>query len=156
MMNKELKCRICGNEEQNRSVIATEKLMGFGDEFRYFECSRCRCLQIKDIPEDLARYYPHEYYSYQQPSFERKLNPLLYFLKKSLARYYIEEFNVTGWILSFFFDHPFPWLKSYVVNSTTKILDVGRSSGRKLLSMQRRGFKNLTCTDTHKIEDIVS
>lgn len=154
-MNKELKCKICGNEEQNQFVTATEKLMGFGDKFLYFECSRCRCLQIAQIPGDLAKYYPHEYYSYQQPSFERKLNPVLYFLKKSLARYYIEEFNVTGWILSFFLEHPFPWLKSYMVNSNTKILDVGCGSGRKLLSMQRSGFKNLAGIDPYNNEDIV-
>jgi SAM-dependent methyltransferase len=154
-MSEVLKCRICGNEDQNQSIIATEKLMGFGDEFLYFECSRCRCLQIKDFPEDLAKYYPQEYYSYQEPSFERQLNPILYFLKKNLASYYLGHFNPTGWLLSFFLEHPFPWLKSNIVYFNTKILDVGCGSGRKLLSMQRSGFKNLTGIDPYNSADIV-
>ncbi len=154
-MNKELKCRICGNEDQNQSIIAAEKLMGFGDEFLYFECSRCRCVQIDQIPGDLAKYYPQEYYSYQEPSFERKLNPVLYFLKRSLAKYYTGHFNLTGWFLSFFLEHPFPWLKSNIVDFNTKILDVGCGSGRKMLSMQRSGFKNLAGIDPFNSADIV-
>ena len=150
-----MKCRVCGNDVENQSIIATEKLMGFGDEFLYFECSRCRCLQIQEFPQDLAKYYPQEYYSYQEPSFERKLNPILHYLKKSLAQYYIGHFNVMGWFLSIFLEHPFPWLKSHIVNLNTKILDVGCGSGRKLLSMQRSGFKSLAGIDPFNSADII-
>jgi len=153
-MNSEFECQICLNNFNNHPFIAKERLMGFGDEFIYFECSRCGCLQIRDIPENLAKYYPSEYYSFQSPRFPTKLNPLLYYLKKSLAKYYIGKFNLTGWLLSFYLEHPFPWLKSNLVNFNTKILDVGSGAGRKLLSMQRSGFKNLLGIDPFNDSDI--
>ncbi len=153
-MSSEYKCKICGNDIHNRPFIATERLMGFRDDFIYFECCRCGCVQIKEIPEDLSKYYPKEYYSYQEPYFARKLNPILYFFKKSLATHYIEKFNLMGWILSLFFEHPFPWLKSNLVNFNSKVLDVGCGSGRKLLSMRRSGFKNLIGIDPYNESDL--
>lgn len=38
-------------------------MFGWGDPFDYFECPDCGCLQIDQCPDDLARYYPPEYYS---------------------------------------------------------------------------------------------
>ena len=154
-MSGEFECKICGNISQNKSFIATERLLGIRDEFIYFECSRCCCVQIQKVPENIAKYYPNEYYSYQEPSFANKLNPILFFLKKSLAKYYVGKFNLTGWMLSFFIDHPFPWLKSDLVDLGSKILDVGCGSGRKLLSMQRSGFTNLIGIDPFNNSDII-
>jgi SAM-dependent methyltransferase len=153
-MNSEYKCRICGNNIHNKPFIATERLMGFRDDFVYFECSRCGCVQIQEIPENLSNYYPNNYYSFQYPQFARKLNPVLYYFKKSLAKYYLGKFDLIGWFLSLFFEHPFPWLKSNLVNFDSKILDVGCGSGRKLLSMRRSGFKNLTGIDPYNDSDI--
>lgn len=153
-MSSEFECKVCGNNSRNQSFIATERLLGIRDEFLYFECSVCGCVQIQEVPEDIAKYYPNAYYSYQEPSFENKLNPALYFLKKSLAKYYLGRFNLTGCILSFFLEHPFPWLKSNLVNFDSKILDVGCGSGRKLLSMQRSGFRNLIGIDPFNSADI--
>jgi 2-polyprenyl-3-methyl-5-hydroxy-6-metoxy-1,4-benzoquinol methylase len=154
-MSDEFTCRICGNNILNQPFIATERLMGFRDEFVYFECSRCRCIQIKEIPENLAKYYPKHYYSYNEPQFARKLNPILYFFKNSLAKHYLGKFNLMGWMLSIFFEHPFPWLKADLVDFNSKILDVGCGSGRKLLSMQRSGFKNLIGIDPYNESDII-
>src|ERR1035437_10368943 len=86
-------CRICGNSTDNRSFIARERMLGLGDEFEYFECSNCLCLQISEIPKDIDRYYPANYYSYKQPAFATKLAGFRYFLKKSLAGYFSGKFN---------------------------------------------------------------
>ena len=39
-------------------------MFGTREEFRYFQCSACSCLQIADIPGDLRAFYPSNYYSY--------------------------------------------------------------------------------------------
>jgi SAM-dependent methyltransferase len=56
-------CRICGNEAGNRTYRMREIMMGLDEHFEYFECAACGCLQIAQIPKDMARYYPPEYYS---------------------------------------------------------------------------------------------
>lgn len=48
--------------------ILPEMMFGFGEEFAYFECSKCGCLQISEIPVDISKYYPSDYYSFSQNS----------------------------------------------------------------------------------------
>lgn len=38
-------------------------MFGTREEFCYFQCSDCGCLQITEIPSDIARHYPDRYYS---------------------------------------------------------------------------------------------
>jgi len=128
-------CRVCGNNTNNRTFIAKERMLGMKDEFEYFECSNCLSLQICVIPIDIDRFYPAGYYSYKEPVFPTKLTGIRYFLKKSLAESYGGKFNLVGSILSHFYENPFTWLKPNVVNFSSKILDVGSGTGRLLLSM---------------------
>ena len=154
MIIAEHTCRICGNTTNNRSFIAKERMLGLNDEFDYFECSNCLCIQISEIPKDMDRYYPAGYYSYKQPVFPTKLTGIRYFLKKSLAGYFMGKFNFVGFLLSPFYENPFTWLKPNVVNFNSKILDVGSGTGRMLLSMKRSGYQNLTGIDPYNNEDI--
>src|SRR5258708_24495612 len=58
-----MKCRICEKEGDHKPWIAKEMMLGLRDEFRYFECINCGCLQINEIPENMGKYYAHNYYS---------------------------------------------------------------------------------------------
>ena len=149
-----LRCKICEIESENELIIVQEKQLGLNDKFEYFVCSKCSCLQIKDIPENINKYYPPTYYSYQEAKFPSKLNRLNLFLKKSLINYYMGYFEMTGFLLSFLFDHPFPWIRKKEINFNSKILDVGTGSGRKILSLQRSGFTNLTGIDPFIDKDV--
>lgn len=153
-MDKALSCKICGNQTDNRYFTAKERMLGLHDDFEYFECANCNCLQINEIPININKYYPDSYYSFQQPVFATKLTGLRYLIKKSLAGYYIGHASLAGFLLSFFYDNPFPWLKPGLVNFESKILDVGCGTGRMLLSMKRSGYQNLTGIDLFNKEDI--
>lgn len=57
-------CRICGFEQAPEEIEAKEMMYGTGDTFTYFRCKKCDCLQIKEIPENLGKYYADQYYSF--------------------------------------------------------------------------------------------
>lgn len=68
---KEATCRVCGASGQFMSYRIKEMMVPTRDEFEYFTCGNCRCLQIRDIPEDLGKYYQRDYYSYAEPELLR-------------------------------------------------------------------------------------
>ena len=57
------KCRICGEEGDFQSYLVREMFKGTRDEFEYFVCPKCQCLQIAAVPENLGYYYGNDYYS---------------------------------------------------------------------------------------------
>lgn len=59
-----VECRICGWKGNAEFITAKEMMYGTGEEFDYFVCPECNCLQIHKIPEDLGRFYAADYYSY--------------------------------------------------------------------------------------------
>lgn len=153
-MENDISCKICGNQHNNRIHLAKERLLNLGDEFFYLECANCLALQIIQTPDDLSKYYPAEYYSYRKPKFGLSLNPVVFFLKKSLLRHYLHKFDPAGAFLSLFLPHPFPWMKPGLPDFKASILDVGCGSGRVILSMQRSGFNNLTGIDPYLDKDL--
>ena len=49
-----MKCITCQNELNNDKFYFVKEMMyGYRDEFKYYHCSKCGCLQINNIPEDL-------------------------------------------------------------------------------------------------------
>lgn len=58
-------CKICGAEGSFETWLVREMMQGTKDEFVYFACGQCKCLQIAEIPENLGDYYGENYYSMQ-------------------------------------------------------------------------------------------
>lgn len=131
-------------------------MFGFRDEFEYILCSKCGCLRIKEIPQNISKYYPKEYYSYGssiaslniEKSFADKF-------KKDLLRYYLGDYNLIGRLLAFKYKSPYQWLKKNMVTFNSKILDVGSGEGKVLRLMAKSGFTNLTGVDPFIQKDIV-
>src|ERR1700686_4344190 len=59
-----MKCRICGNADGNSSYTVEERKIEFGDQFTYFQCKSCECLQIQTVPENMTKYYPADFNSF--------------------------------------------------------------------------------------------
>ena len=150
-----LKCKICGNESGNELIVLQERQLGLGDRFEYIVCSDCKCIQIRNIPDNMNRYYPADYYAFDEPQFPSKLNWFNFFLKKSLIRFYMGYTDPVGFVLSKKFPHPFPWIRKRELDLNSRILDVGTGSGRKLLSLARSGFRDLTGIDPFIPGDII-
>lgn len=62
-----MKCRVCDWEGTAEKLPVREMMYGTREEFTYFVCPNCHCLQIENIPSDLGKYYDRDYYSYDTP-----------------------------------------------------------------------------------------
>ena len=60
-------CRVCKAQGLFKSFLAREMMQNKRDEFEYFECDECNCLQIANVPENLGDYYGKGYYSFSLP-----------------------------------------------------------------------------------------
>src|SRR5512139_2991940 len=86
-----MRCRICENTEDNISYTVQERMFGTSQVLSYFQCARCKCLQIAEIPVDMSRYYPQAYYSFssRNKTLENYRNPIKRYWKISRAFYTI-------------------------------------------------------------------
>jgi SAM-dependent methyltransferase len=136
-------CRICGNAAGNRRHLAREMMLGLRNEFAYSECGICGCVQLVQIPADMARYYPANYYSLTQHGW------LKTFLRRCWALHAYQRPNPVGWLLS---ELVVPHEAMLAIRRTglgknAAILEVGCGSGRLLLDLKWLGFTNLTGVD---------
>ena len=60
-------CAICHETGEYNSYLAREMMQNKRDEFEYFVCSNCFCLQIAEVPDNLGDYYGENYYSFSLP-----------------------------------------------------------------------------------------
>lgn len=149
-------CRICGNTAGNLAHFPKEMMFGWGEVFEYVECGRCGCLQIAEVPADLAKYYPRDaYYSYQSPRRKRPPGWLLK-LRHARTRHFLGESTALGALLgavSKRAEH-FDWLRHGKVALDSRIVDIGCGAGGLLLKLQRDGFRSLLGADPFIEADI--
>ncbi len=112
--------------------------------FKYLECENCDTLQIVSIPENLANYYPENYYSFSSKlSIKEKISFRLrdYILYFNFPKFLIDKLNkkMPNLALSS--------LLKVTKNKNTKILDVGCGEGKFLKSLHQLGFKNIMGVD---------
>ncbi|TAL70074.1 MAG: class I SAM-dependent methyltransferase [Bacteroidetes bacterium] len=145
------KCRICGNSENNHTFEAEEKMFGTREKFLYFECFKCKCIQIAEIPDDLSKFYPKDYFSLNLP----KTNFVKRFIKKKWYQHSAGKENVIGKIINKRkgFAPFYEWLKYTNVNFNSSILDVGSGQGLRLYELELAGFRNLTGVDPNIDKD---
>ena len=139
-------CAICRNERNNEVYSVHEMLFGLKEAFEYMACASCGCLQIKEIPDNLSKYYPDHYYSYKIGKTGPKKKPLRTFLRRQRARYCLYGKN-TLWSLRSGKYGSYSWFKKTRTSFDSAILDVGCGNGKLINRMQRDGFRNLTGVD---------
>ena len=149
-------CRICGNSDNNETYHAREMQLGLRDEFRYFMCSKCGCLQIAEFPANISKYYPADYYSFKPVAVARE-NFIKQYLKRRRTEFSLHGKVAGGKLLVSLFGVPdIPeWLKFITPGFEQKILDMGCGSGGLLMGLHDLGYKNLYGADQYIESDIV-
>lgn len=145
-------CKICGNSSNNKEYVVREMMLGLRDEFVYVYCNNCDSLQIKEIPNNLDRYYPNEqYYSYTQQSFMRS------FLETIRTKYSFSCKGLIFTILDYYLLNDSALVSIGKLNppKTWRILDVGSGSGSLLYKLEKLGFSNLMGIDPYLEHDVI-
>jgi len=146
-------CRICSHDKDHEEFTADERMFALGESFVYFQCAKCRCLQIRDIPTDMTRYYPEHYYSMQVelPHSNGRLSDLRLAVESRL------RLKVNNRLFgSSRRTRIFDWMRGTRTNYDSAILDVGCGRGKLLHELRLLGFKNLTGADPFVAKDLLS
>ncbi len=146
-------CRICANHESLKEYVCHEKMFGLGDVFLYFQCGRCGCLQIAKIPEDLGRYYPHHYYSFNvapiptqglKAWFAARRDRVILTWLGGFGQWLARRDNIRLDMLS---------LARLRLRLDMKVLDVGCGRGQLLSLLHRAGIRSLLGIDPYLPDD---
>ncbi len=144
-------------------------MFGYRDRLAYFQCSACGCLQIRDFPKDMMRYYPPNYYGFASPGPLKVPKGMVCRLKNQAKRlrnaYVMFGRGILGRVLYAVFPNsqirellctsfPPDGVQSLGLTRTSKILDVGCGSGALLQSFYGAGFNMLVGIDPYISSEI--
>lgn len=148
-------CRICGNTEDNRTYDVREMMFGTRETFAYFQCAKCGCLQIADIPTDMSPHYPDDYYSFNLSPERLFANPLKNLFKRPRDRYAVLNEGLFGRLLYAVFPNAnLRKLRLAKVTEDTRILEVGCGTGTLLYTLRNCGIRNTLGVDAYIEKDI--
>jgi len=149
-----IKCNICGNSEDNRTIIAPEMMRGTRDNFEYLECSSCGSLQLIDVPKDMSQYYDNSTYgsfvSYDRGYFKN----LMRIVRNKYA--ILQKGGVIGLFLNWYRPLTYDFTAiSYYSNTNSKILEIGCGIGIYIKDLGDIGFTNVCGIDPFIDKDII-
>lgn len=147
-MTTSRQCRICETTAEHPEYDIREMLMATREVFHYFQCQECGCLQIEQVPDDLGKYYPSNYFAYKLPrrlikgGMRAWIDPIRVRSRLSgsnllakLTDRLVKPLDYLDWAIAAGADQAAP------------VLDVGCGRGKLLLRMRLGGFTNLTGVD---------
>ena len=147
------KCEICGNKEFTNLFKGSDKLLNIEGEFTLMECNNCGVEFLNPQPSnnELKKYYnSNKYYSLKKidkDSYKLKLKLFLYQL------YYTKNKN---YFCKLLFSPIKFMIRSTVIKSNIKILDIGCGAGQFLFEMKSCGLRTfgIEVGDFDKSEDL--
>ena len=137
-------CAVCNNPNDNTLHVAREMMFGLRDQFHYLECGACKCLQLLDVPADMSRYYPRNYYSFAPTSaFKDRV-------RHRRSAYAHGARSLSGWLAEQMLgpDHAMRAIQRARIPFDARVLDVGCGGGGQLIrEMTQLGYHNVCGLD---------
>ena len=143
---------ICKNTDQHEIFNVKEMMIGTRELFTYYQCGKCSCLQLKDVPADLGSHYPDSYYSFKATSAESIKSKIKRLIAQKRSAYLVFGTGLIGRLAalhsSTLYQGAFKSL-SYIPHLTKdmSIMDIGCGDGKFLNSLRELGFRKISGTD---------
>lgn len=149
-------CRICEFSGDSPAYNAREMMFGLREEFCYFQCAKCQCLQISQFPSDMSTYYKQDYYSLSQSPESLYSNFFETWARRNRDRYAVLKKGIWGRLISLL--HPeeadMASLSHLKLNRKSRIVDVGCGTGFLLYFLKEAGFENVLGIEPHIENDM--
>jgi SAM-dependent methyltransferase len=138
-------CRICMFSGASPVFTAREMMFGLKDEFVYFQCAKCQCLQISEFPSDMSRYYQQDYYSLSQSPENLYSNPVVSWARRKRDRSIVLSSGLWGKLIQLFYpaEDDLSSLSRLGLTRNKRIVDVGCGTGFLLYFLKEAGFDNV-------------
>jgi SAM-dependent methyltransferase len=62
-MSQSVSCPLCARGTGAAPLDVAEMMFGWDESFTYLTCAECGTVWLPEVPDDLGRYYPEDYYS---------------------------------------------------------------------------------------------
>ena len=136
-------CRICGNSKNNQPYTAKEFIYGSNESFEYIECNECGCLQILEVPCDMGKFYPSDYFSFVYPEKKGRFELDIFLtelVNASIINYYTKKGGILSKLLCMLYPELMPPIQPGEDVFNKSILDVGCGNGKLLKKLANAGF----------------
>lgn len=154
IMEENMKCRICGNTDNNIQYSIVDKMFIIGKNYEYIKCAQCGCLQIASNIS--SNEYNEQYYSMKTELPEKEARHIKRYFKKVRNKYAVFKKGIIGYVLYKLFPYPrLKFLSTINVSVKTSILDIGCGTGGWLYELKECGIVDLLGIDPHIRNDIV-
>jgi len=148
-------CRCCGHDCYADTLWAREMMYGTRERFQYDRCASCGSLQLRDVPEDLARFYLSDGYPCWAKVPAHILRDPPWLRRAMIAQrtdFELGRASPLGWLLRQAFgpaEFPYDWnwLRRPRLSRTDRLLDFGCGSGELLRYLRANAFVNLCGVD---------
>jgi SAM-dependent methyltransferase len=155
-MTPDQACRICAADRGHQHFQVREMYFGTRESFDYFECSDCGTIQIAQVPPDLDRHYPSDYYSFAGAS-SKPASAVQIAFRRWRSDAWLGSGNVLGGLFARMSRRRpayFDWFAGMRLTTGSRIVDVGCGGGALLLKMHRDGFRQVSGLDPFVVSTI--
>jgi len=149
-------CGICGSQGNHIQYNVREMMFGSRNQFPYFLCSDCGCLQLEEAPKNLSSHYPSNYYSFSENTQVKK--GLSRWLYGKWILYLVTHDSFIGKIMAAMKRKKvalYEFYRAAGMNPKQKILDIGSGNGSALFPLKEAGFDHLIGSDEFINGDIL-